>query len=172
MMLLNKEYDAVESTFLTALGSPKACVSAIFKIRNDDMKTAFDSRCVAIAKKRRTAPTVITAYHGTTLTAATSISHSGFDPSYSTVAVYGKGTYVSANPGTALTYCKDVKTTDNFNMVFMCDFVKGKFGTPGSGMPFTDACDYSGTARDDILVTPCADGILPKYLICFYKWAV
>ena len=58
-------------------------------------------------------------------------------------------------------------------MVFACDFAKGKFGSPGYGNVFTDACDYSGTGgKDDIVVTPYVDGILPKYLICYYKWAV
>ncbi len=173
MLSFNKEYETVEAAFLKALGSPKACVSAIFKIRNAAMKAAFDARCADIAAKRGTAATVITAYHGTSLAAASSIASSGFDPKYSSVAAYGKGTYASAKPATALQYCKDVKTTDNFSMVFMCDFAKGKFGSPGSGKAFTPACDYSGTGgKDDILVTPYADGILPQYLICFYKWAV
>ncbi len=175
IMAFGKEYDTIESVFLKALGSPKACVSAIFKIRNTDMKTAFDARCADIATKRAAAPTVITAYHGTSLAAASSISRLGFDPAYSTIAAYGKGTYASADPATALSYCKDVRTTDNFSMVFMCDFAKGKFGSPGSGQAFTKKCDcdYSGTGgKDNILVTPYADGILPKYLICFYRWAV
>ena len=169
----NKEYETVESLFLRELGSPKACVSAIFKIRNATIKAAFDARCAHIATKRGEAPTVITTYHGTSLAAASSIARGGFDPTYSTAAAYGKGTYSSTNPGTALGYCKDVKTKDNFSMVFMCHFAKGKFGTPGASKAFTDACDYSGTGgKDDIIVTPYADGILPNYLICFYRWAV
>jgi hypothetical protein len=173
MMVFNKEYETVETAFLTALGSPKACVSAIFKLRNDGMKAAFDARCALIAAKRGAAPSVITAYHGTSLAAAASIAGGGFDPTRSTVAAYGRGTYASTKPATALQYCKDVKSTDNFSMVFACDFAKGKFGSPGYGNVFTDACDYSGTGgKDDIVVTPYADGILPKYLICYYKWAV
>jgi hypothetical protein len=173
MLPFNKEYETVEATFLKDLGSPKACVSAIFKIRNAAMKAAFDARCADIAAKRGAAPTVITAYHGTSLAAASSIARDGFNPAYNTTAAYGKGTYASAKPATALQYCKDVKTTDNFSMVFMCDFAKGKFGSPGASKAFTAACDYSGTVgKDDIVVTPYADGILPQYLICFYKWAV
>lgn len=173
MMVFNKEYETVEAAFLTALGSPKACVSAIFKLRNDGMKAAFDARCASIAAKREAPPTIIPVYHGTSLAAASSIAAMGFDPARSTVAAYGKGTYASTKPATALQYCKDVKTTDNFSMVFACDFAKGKFGIVGGGKAFTDACDYSGTGgADDIVVTPYADGILPKYLICFYKWAV
>lgn len=173
MMDFNKEYETVETTFLTALGSPKACVSAIFKIRNADMKAKFDARCASITTKRGVAPAVITVYHGTSLAAASSIASDGFDPTRSTVAVYGKGTYASTNPATALTYCKDVRSTDNFSMVFMCNFAKGKFGEVAAGTMFTDTCDYSGTGgKDNVLVTPYADGILPKYLICFYKWAV
>jgi hypothetical protein len=116
----------------------------------------------------------VTAYHGTSLAAAASIAARGFDPSYSTTAAYGKGTYASCQPATALSYCKDVKSRDNFSMVFMCDFAKGKFGSPGPSNTFTAACDYGGTGGGDgaILVTPYADGIVPNYLICFYKWAV
>jgi hypothetical protein len=169
----NREYDTVEAEFLRELGSPKACVSAIFKIRNAAMRTAFDARCAHIATKRGKVPDVITTYHGTSLAAASSIARGGFDPRYSTFAAYGKGTYSSTKPGTALGYCKDVLTTDNFSMVFMCDFAKGKFGTPGASRVFTDECDYSGTGgKDEIIVTPHADGILPNYLICFYMWAV
>ena len=173
MMVFNKEYETVEAAFLTALGSPKACVSAIFKLRNDGMKAAFDARCASIAANRGAAPAVIPVYHGTSLAAASSIASTGFDPARSTVAAYGKGTYASTKPSTALQYCKDVKTTDNFSMVFACDFAKGKFGVVGGGKAFPAACDYSGTGgADDIVVTPYADGVLPKYLICFYKWAV
>lgn len=67
----------VETTFLKALGSPKACAT---------MKAAFDARCVDITAKRGTAPTIITAYHGTSLNAAVSIASGGFDPKYSTTA--------------------------------------------------------------------------------------
>lgn len=172
LMVFNKEYETVESTFLKALGSPKACVSAIFKIRNVEMKAAFDARCASISATRKADPTVINVYHGTSLVAAASIARLGFDPSYSTIAAYGKGTYASANPSTALGYCKDVRSTDNFSMIFMCDFAKGKFGTQDSRNILTD-CDYSGCrVKDNVVVTPYADGVLPKYLICFYKWAI
>jgi hypothetical protein len=167
MLPFNKEYETVESEFLAALGSPKACVSAIFKLRNDDMKVTFDARCAAMEK-----PEILTVYHGTSLLAAESIAKCGFDPAYSTTAAYGKGTYASVKPATALTYCKDVKTKENFSMVFSCSFAKGVFGVVGGGKPFPPGCDYSGTADNTILVTPYADAILPKYLICFYKWAV
>jgi hypothetical protein len=173
MLPFNKEYETVEAQFLTALGSPKACVSAIFKMRNDDLKAAFAARRHDIASRRGADPEVVTAYHGTSLAAAASISVRGFDPSYSTIAVYGRGTYASSKPATALTYCKDVKTRDNFSMVFVCDFAKGVFGTPGASNDFTAESDYGGSGRDDvILVTPYADAIVPNYLICFYKWAV
>lgn len=168
---MNSEYDEVERRFLTALGKPDACVSAIFKLRNDSLRHAFETRRQTIATRRGVEPNVITVYHGTSLVAATSIAQHGFNPSYSMTAVYGKGTYVSTRPAIALGYCKDVKTTDNFNMVFMCDFLKGKFGLPGSQNRFTDECDYSGDGHDDILVTPYADGIVPNYLLCFYKWS-
>jgi hypothetical protein len=172
LLPFNKEYDTVEAEFLKELGSPKACVSAIFKIRNAAIKAGFDARCADIAAKRGSTPAVITTYHGTSLAAASSIAQVGFDPKYSTIAVYGKGTYSSTKPSTALGYCKDVKTTDNFSMVFMCDFAKGKFGTPDASNRLTE-CDYSGSGgKDEIVVTPFADGIVPNYLICFYKWAV
>ena len=173
MLPFNREYETVEARFLTALGSPKACVSAIFKMRNDAQKASFTARCRDIAVRRGAEPEIVTAYHGTSLVAASSIAARGFDPSYSTIAAYGKGTYASAQPATALGYCKDVKSKDNFSMVFMCDFAKGKFGSPGASNEFTAASDYGGTgAGDHILVTPYADAIIPNYLICFYKWAV
>jgi len=49
-------------------------------------------------------------------------------------------------------------------MVFMCDFVVGKFSKK------LDATVDSSGNGSDIYVTPYHYGIVPKYLICFYKW--
>lgn len=165
---MNEEYTTVEQRFLATLGSSNACISTIFKLHNDDLRGAFEARRHSIASRRGIEPSVITVYHGTSLDAATTIAQHGFNPTYSMTAVYGKGIYASTRPLTALGYCKDVDINDNFNMVFMCDFVKGKFAFIGSQNRFTDECDYSGDGYDDILVTPYADGIVPNYLICFY----
>jgi hypothetical protein len=167
---LNAEYTRVEALFLKDLALPDACISRIYKVRSGELTAAFESIAAEIAIKRETPPTRIHVYHGTTAVAAASICVTGFDPSYSTIAVYGKGTYASPNPRTALRYCKDVKTKENFSMVFLCKFLQGTFGPMAAdGTLDTKTTDYSGNGST-ILVTPYRYGIIPEYLICYYQW--
>jgi hypothetical protein len=169
MLPLNKEFDDVTAKFRTSLGTDKVCVSVVYKIHNPSLETAFEERKAAITKLRKTPPEVVDVFHGTRLTAAANIVNTGFDPAFSTVAAYGKGTYASPSVKMALSYCKDVKTSDDFSMIFLCRFLKGKHGVAGNGSIINTATtDYCGSG--DILVTPYADGIIPDYLLCYYKW--
>jgi hypothetical protein len=171
MLPLNAEYDRVEAIFTKDLKRPDACICAIYKVRDAGFTAGLEACAAEIATKRGKAPDRIHVYHGTTIAAAASICRTGFDPSYSSVAVYGKGTYASPNPSTALGYCKDTKTKMDFSMVFLCKFLKGTFGTHSSGgILDTTKIDYSGTGYD-ILVTPYRYGIIPEYLICYYAWS-
>jgi hypothetical protein len=167
---LNAIYDRVEAIFLKDLALPNACISSIYKVRPGTLVAAFEATAAEIATKRGVSPTRIHVYHGTTAAAAASICVGGFDPSYSTHAVYGKGTYASPLPRTALQYCKDVKTKENFSMVFLCKFLQGTFGhMTADGTLDTTVTDYSGNGSN-ILVTPYRYGIIPEYLICYYQW--
>lgn len=169
MLSIDKEYDKVADIFNTSFGSDNVCISAIFKIDNPTLRQQFDMQKKEIELKRKRIPEVINVFHGTTMDAAKSIIYSGFDPAYSKVAAYGKGTYASTRVKTAIGYCKDVKTNEDTSMVFLCKFLKGKFMRCGSNMIISDA-DCSGNGGD-ILVTPYAGGILPEYLICYYAWS-
>jgi len=169
MLPLNKEYDTVTNAFRESMGSENICVSAIYKIDNPMLSHDFNERIASITAARNSNPEVVNVFHGTTLKAAASIVNTGFDPAYSTTAVYGKGTYASPSARMAVGYCKDVKKDSDFSMVFRCRFLKGKHGMTGSSqMIDTNAMDYCGSG--DILVTPYADGIIPDYLICYYQW--
>jgi len=171
MLPLNAEYDKVEAIFTKDLKLPDACVCAIYKIRDAGFSAGLEACAAEIATKRGKAPNRIHVYHGTTIAAAASICRTGFDPSYSSVAVYGKGTYASPHPRTALGYCKDAKTKENFSMVFLCKFLEGTFGQQrADGTLDTSKIDYSGNGSD-ILVTPYKYGIIPEYLICYYAWS-
>ncbi len=171
MLPLASEYDRISEQFLKNLKNKNSCVSAIFKIRNTHLEERMNARVAAITEKRGAVPEIITVYHGTTLAAAASIASTGFDPRYSTTAAFGKGTYASPSPSMAMGYCKDVRSTDNFCMIFMCRFVKGKRGDTGGGSIInTELMDYCGNGKD-IYVTPYAEGIIPDYLIAYYKWA-
>ena len=169
MLPLDKEFDNVTAKFRTSLGTDNVCVSVVYKIHNPSLETAFEKRKAAITELRKTPPEVVDVFHGTRLTAAANIVNTGFDPAFSTIAAYGKGTYASPSVKMALSYCKDVKTTDDFSMIFLCRFLKGKHGLAGNGSVINTAtADYGGSG--DILVTPYADGIIPDYLLCYYKW--
>lgn len=168
---LNAEYDSVSKIFADSYGSSEYCISALFRVDNPVLSDGFE-KCVAeITGRRGTMPEVRKMFHGTTLAAVHSIADYGFDPLYSRIAAYGRGTYASPSVKTALMYCKDVRTTDDFSMVFLCDFVLGAHGlTPSGGIIDTSLMDHCGN-RSTIFVTPYKYGIIPKYLICFYKWA-
>ena len=168
---LNEEYDRVSKIFKESYGSSDYCISALFRVHNPALESGFRACIADIEKGRGCVPTIRTMFHGTTMAAVPSISAHGFDPSFSRVAAYGRGTYASPSVGTALRYCKDVVCEDNFSMVFLCDFATGKHGAAKSGHAIdTAAMDYCGNNKD-IFVTPYRYGIIPKYLICFYKWA-
>ena len=170
MLPLNKEYDDVTAKFRKSLGKDEVCVSVIYKIHNHALETAFNERCAAIEACRGVRPEIVDVFHGTTLTAAANIVNTGFDPYYSKVAAYGKGTYASPSVNTAVLYCKDVKKDTDFSMIFLCRFLKGTHGVSGSGSIINTATtDYCGSG--DILVTPYADGIIPDYLLCYYMWS-
>ena len=169
MLPLNKEYDAVTNTFRESMGSENICVSAIYKIINPILSNDFNNRIASITAARNSAPEVVNVFHGTTLKAAANIVNTGFDPAYSTIAAYGKGTYASPSARMAVTYCKDVRKESDFSMIFRCRFIKGKHGFAGGNQEIdTNIIDYCGSG--DILVTPYADGIIPDYLICYYQW--
>lgn len=170
MLPLNKEFDDITAKFRTAIGTDNVCVSVIYKINNDVLNNAFDARAAAIFTNRGVMPVVAEVYHGTTVTAAANIVNTGFDPNFSRVAAYGKGTYASPSVKTALSYCKDTRNDTDFSMIFLCRFLKGKFGKATTGGVIdTAVADYSGN-EGDILVTPYYDGIIPDYLLCYYKW--
>jgi Poly(ADP-ribose) polymerase catalytic domain len=169
MLPLNKEYDDITKSFRESMGSENICVSAIYKIENPLLECRFNERAASITAARNSKPEVVNVFHGTTLKAAANIVNTGFDPTYSTIAAYGKGTYASPSARTAVIYCKDVKQQSDFSMIFRCRFLKGKHGFASSSNKIdTDVIDYCG--RGDILVTPYADGIIPDYLICYYQW--
>jgi len=170
MLPLNKEFDNVTAKFRASIGTENVCVSVIYKINNEALSKAFDARADAIRTLRGTPPEVVDVYHGTTLNAAANIVNTGFDPAYSTIAAFGKGTYASPYVSTAIMYCKDVKTNEDFSMIFLCRFLKGRYvKSPGGILIDTSVGDYSGN-NDSILVTPYHDGIIPDYLLCYYKW--
>jgi hypothetical protein len=169
MLPLNKEFDEVTAKFRTSIGTDNVCVSVVYKIKNPELNAAFEARRNAIAELRKKQPKIVDVFHGTTLVAAANIVNTGFDPAYSRSAVYGKGTYASPSVKTAIGYCKDVRQDTDFSMIFLCRFLKGTHGTAGNGNIInTSKADYCGSG--DILVTPYADGIIPDYLLCYYKW--
>ena len=173
MCPLNNEFDMITDKFCASLGTHDVCVSAIYKINNPSLEARFEARKQAIAAARNKPPDVVDVFHGTSLMGAANIVNTGFDPNYSTIAAYGKGTYASPSVKTALHYCKGVKKgmkkgTSEFSMVFLCRFLKGELGSTGGGVAIdTTKMDYCGGG--DILVTPYADGIIPDYLLCYYR---
>jgi hypothetical protein len=170
MLPLNKEFDDVTAKFRSSLGKDDVCVSVIYKIENPTLATAFEARRKSIEELRKTSPNVVNVYHGTTLQAAANIVNTGFDPAYSKIAAYGKGTYASPSVKIATGYCKDARKDTDFSMIFQCRFVKGLHGVSGNGgIIDTAKMDYCGSG--DILVTPYADAIIPDYLLCYYSWA-
>lgn len=166
---LNREFDTISDTFRKSMGQDNICVSMIYKIENNALNVRFNERINAITKSRGTEPTIVQVFHGTTLRAAANIVNTGFDPTYSKIAAYGMGTYSSPSAKVATGYCKDVRAVGDFSMIFLCRFIKGLYGkTNNNNRIDIEKMDYCG--EHNILVTPYADGIVPDYLICYYKW--
>jgi len=169
LLPLNKEYDEVVGRFRKAYGKEEIGVAAIYKLSNPELEEAFLNRQRHITALRSKAVDVVEVYHGTSMTAAAEIVNTGFDPSRSQIAAYGKGTYASPKAYYAQTYCKDVSSRECYSMIFLCRFLKGTHGTtPSQGIIDTTRMDYCG--NDSILVTPYADGIIPDYLLFYYSW--
>ena len=167
---MNAEYDKVASDLKRSLKCEDICISVLLRVKNPALEAEFQHTAAAITEKRGgKVPEIVDVYHGTTMDSAESIAEKGFDPAYSKVAAYGKGTYASPSAKMALGYCKDVKERSDFSMLFKCKFLKGKYGATANGSHIdTAVADYSGSG--EILVTPYKNGILPEYLICYYKW--
>jgi len=169
LLPLNREYDEVVGRFRKAYGKEEIGVTAIYKLNNVELEEAFLNRQRHITELRSKAVDVVEVYHGTTMTAAAEIVNTGFDPSRSLCAAYGKGTYASPKADYAQAYCKDVRSQECYSMIFLCRFLKGTHGITPSDTPIdTTRMDYCGS--DSILVTPYADGIIPDYLLFYYSW--
>jgi len=167
---INKEYERVSEIFEKSFGSTNVCISAIFKLDNPALENEFEAQILEITHKRGTVPKIMQVFHGTAMKSAKSIIKNGFDPKYSTVAAFGKGTYSSPNVTTALGYCKDARSKDDDSMIFLCDMVLGTYGSPiANNIIDTKLFDYSGNLSN-IYVTPYKTGIIPKYLICYYAY--
>jgi hypothetical protein len=171
MLPLNNEYDKVVAKFEKSYQSNEVYISSIFKITNNKLTQMFEEQFLDIKRKREFAPEIIEVYHGTTLEAAKNIIHTGFDPSYSKIAAFGRGTYASPNIKLALQYCKDAHISGKTSMVFLCRFLKGVYGSHQHGIIDTNNYDHSGD-KYAIYVTPYAGGIIPDYLICYYGYDV
>jgi hypothetical protein len=168
---LNKEYDEICADF-TAKMKSDICISEVYKINNPKLVINYEACKAEISAKRGKSPEEILVYHGTTYEASCNISTTGFLSSYSNINAYGIGTYASIDPKMALIYCKDAITIDDFSFIFVCKFLKGTYKRVGTGEIIdTSLYDYSGLIDDRILVTPYDSGILPIYLLRYYKFA-
>ena len=147
-----------------------ACICEIYKTQNQTLVDNFLHCKKSITQKRKEEPEEIIVYHGTTYECAYNIMNTGFLTKYSKIAAYGLGTYASPLPLLALKYCKDTKSKKDYSFIFVCKFLKGTYGNPIPMKPIdTDLYDYSGNNKD-IYVTPYDSGILPLYLIRYYKF--
>ncbi len=168
---LDKEYDEICADFTTKM-KKDICISEVYKIMNPKLVENYEACKAEITAKRGKEPEEILVYHGTTYSSACNIATTGFLSAYSRINLFGIGTYASKDPKMALTYCKDVKSEDDFNFIFVCKFLKGTYKLYSSGQIIDKSLyDYSGSGDDTILVTPYDSGILPIYLLRYYKFA-
>ncbi len=151
-----------------------ACICEIYKVDNPLLVENYEKCKEEIEEKRGKDPEEVIVYHGTTYAAASNIVTTGFLTSYSKIAAFGKGTYASESPIMALNYCKDTHKVGDYSFIFMCKFLKGTYGEGKSGQIIdTTMYDYSGgttKVHENILVTPYDSGIVPLYLIRYYKY--
>jgi hypothetical protein len=87
---LNREYDEIVGRFRKAYGKEDIGITAIYKIVNAELEEAFLKRQESMTAMRSKAIDVVEVYHGTSMTSASNIVNTGFDPTRSEVAAYGR----------------------------------------------------------------------------------
>ena len=149
---------------------PQSCICWIEENINDRLQTAYAERKFEIAKRGDMNEYHL--FHGTSETAVNSIASGGFDPSYNKTSAYGIGTYFAKNASYSFSYMKPNKSDISF--MFYCDVLLGT-SCRGSASLVIDTNKYDSAVDNlvtpTIVVSPYADGALPRYIIAFHKSA-
>jgi lysine/ornithine N-monooxygenase len=145
-----------------------ACIVEVYRANNPELDILFEALLAEITAKRGAPAREALMFHGTSFEGARGIIATGFDPAFSKIAAYGLGTYASPSARVAADYAR-VDHKDRERHVFICRFALGKHGVCGAGRAIdTTVADHSGN-ESNIFVTPYRYGIVPKYLIRYFK---
>ncbi len=116
-------------------------------------------------------PNVITAYHGTSCSAATNICKYGFKMPVAPRSQHGTGWYCSPLPQVAAEYC--LKSHGQKTCILVCDVITGpvtraamhelNFGCNEDGIPFLTSSSMDG----NVLCCSHPDQMLVKYCLTF-----
>ena len=164
----NPQYDIINKRIRYSY--PNSCICWIEEITNDRIQGAYATYKFNIAKKG--AINEVQLFHGTSEDAVNSIVASGFNPDYNKASAYGKGTYFAKNASYSFAYMKPNKQGISF--MFLCDVI---LGTSCIGSPnlIIDTTKFDSSVDNlespTIVVTPHADGAVPRYIIAFHKTA-
>ncbi len=155
---------------------PNACVCWLEEIKNPSHEELFQKTKADITAKRKKEPETLQLFHGTTEPAVNSILRDGFDPAYSKVAAYGKGTYFALNASYSRTYAKPAYSErpeyDDISYMFLADVLVGtKTCTPSDGITDITKYDISVDSQTSptIFSTPYRWGAIPRYIVAFYQ---
>ena len=165
--MADKRFDEVCD--LLQLSYPNSCVLWINKVENQDLYKKYLARREHILQKRGKIEEH-TVFHGTKEANINSIAIDGFDASLNKISAYGRGTYLASQASYSKEY-SDV-AHDGVSHMFVCKLLVGKITKGRSNMIINTEdydCAVDNTDNPMIFVTPYNDGVIPEYIVAFYK---
>jgi len=150
---------------------PDAAVPLIVeKIVNPTVAKAFDHRVASVLAKTGKPPCIRwPMYHGTSPAAVDAILANGFDASKSRTAAFNFGSYFAENPSYSVNgYAQN--DVYGHQCLFVCRVLEGRrcIGHT-SGTTDTRQFESAGSPDGSIISTPFNDGVVPVYLLRWYR---
>ena len=152
---------------------PNACILYIQEVANEDLITSFEQRKNDMIEKRG-ANNVYEElmFHGTKPEHIDPIVRDGFRPELNKTSAYGKGTYFASAASYSKNYAHPAK--DEVAYMFVCRVLIGKIrqGITNSVLDTQQYDNFVDNIKNpSIVVTPYADGGIPKYVVAFHPFA-
>ena len=160
----DKRFDEINDRILESY--PNSCVLYINEVMNETLENAFIKRFSGTTNAK-----ILQLFHGTTNNVIDIIAKNGFDPTLTTVAAYGYGTYFAKNAN----YSKDyMRSSEDVTYMFLADVIVGRLATKRLRIPGIDPVyDWDNNVdsflNPTIYTTPYPDGAYPRYIIAFHK---
>lgn len=162
------DYSDLEKGILVSY--PNACVLWMEKIENSFLEEKYEQQKKELEMKRGKPCEEHMLYHGTSESIASIIIQTGFIPSKNARSVYGKGTYFAKNASYSRDYAPPA--SDHISFMLLCSVLVGEVAVYRPNQ--TIQIELHDNSVDNIqhptiYVSPYQYGVIPRYLIAFYR---